>query len=74
MDAELKRAADEAQRHQQELFIAAIKEGKELIQYRGNWYWKGEQGIVGQGDMTLPDGTPIKYIVWFVSEGHACGR
>jgi hypothetical protein len=37
--------------------------GDKLIKVEGAWYIKGEQPAPGQG-------TPIKFVAWFMSEGH----
>lgn len=45
--------------------------GEKLIKFDGSWYLKGEQPGPGQSrPKQLPDGTPIQFVAWFMSEGH----
>ena len=46
------------------------KYGDRLIKFRGSWYLKNEQPGSGQIENSLPDGTPIRFAAWFMSEGH----
>jgi len=47
------------------------KYGDRLIKYRGSWYLKNEQPADGQGEpLQLPNGMPIQFVAWFMSEGH----
>jgi hypothetical protein len=47
------------------------KYGEKLIKVGDTWYLKGEQPAQGQSEpLVLQDGTPIKFMAWFMSEGH----
>ncbi len=53
--------------------LARLKEkyGDKLIKFAGSWYLKGEQPAQGQSEpLALPDGTPIRFVVWYMSEEH----
>lgn len=51
------------------------KYGDKLIKVGDTWYLKGEEPLEGQSEpLKLQDGTPIQFLVWFMGEGHACGR
>lgn len=48
--------------------------GDRLIKYLGSWYVKGDSPADGQGEpLKLEDGTPIRFVAWFMDEGHCCG-
>lgn len=48
------------------------KYGKKLIKVNGTWYLKDEQPAQGQSEpLALKDGTPIRFVVWYMSEGHS---
>ena len=56
--------------------LAELKKryGKKLIKigFQG-WYLKGEQPAKGQGKpFKLDDGTPVRFVAWFMDEGHCC--
>ncbi len=47
--------------------------GDKLIRVGDTWYLRGEQPTAGQSEpYALPDGTSIRFVAWFMSEGHAC--
>ena len=52
--------------------------GDKLIRYEGSWYLRDSAPAEGQPITSLPDGTPIKFMAWFMSEDHSndedCGR
>ena len=51
------------------------KYGKKLIKYKSNWFLKNASPVKGQGaPFELPDGSPIRFIAWFMSEEHCCGK
>mgnify|MGYP001579330139 CR=1 FL=1 len=46
--------------------------GENLIKVGEAWYLKGLEPVAGQGEpFALPDGTPIRFVVWFMSEEHS---
>ena len=49
--------------------------GDGLIKFNGEWYLKNETPLAGQEEpCQLPDGTPIRFVAWFMSEGHCCRK
>jgi hypothetical protein len=43
-----------------------------LVKVGDTYYVKGEEPMPGQSEPTsLEDGTPIRFLVWFMSEGHS---
>lgn len=43
--------------------------GDKLIKYAGNYYEKGGQPVEGQSEpRSLQDGTPIRFIAWFMDD------
>ncbi len=48
--------------------------GEKLIHLRGDWYVYGEDPSPGQGEPSSLGGVPIRWVAWFMSTGHACGR
>jgi hypothetical protein len=48
------------------------KYGDKLIKVKGTWYLKNEQPLDGQVEpFHLDDGTPIQFVVWYMSEEHS---
>jgi hypothetical protein len=48
------------------------KYGDRLIKYKGSWYLKNTPPADGQSEpKQLKDGTPIHFVVWYMSEGHS---
>ena len=46
-----------------------------LIKIGDTYYVIGEEPMPGQSEPhSLPDGTPIRFLVWFMSEGHSNDR
>ena len=55
-----------------ELVRLKKKYGDKLIKVKGSWYVRGELPGKGQDDpISLADGTPIRFVAWFMSEGHS---
>ena len=47
--------------------------GDSLLFYRGNYYEQNVSPGEGQGEPSkLPDGTPIRFLAWFMEVGEAC--
>jgi len=53
--------------------LARLKKkwGERLIKVQGSWYLAGMPPDKGQDEPThLPNGIPIQFVAWFMSEGH----
>jgi hypothetical protein len=48
--------------------------GERLVHHNGDWYVQGEAPNPGQGEPSSLGGVPIRWIAWFMSTGHACGK
>ena len=49
-----------------------LKYKERLVKIGDTYYVAGEEPMPGQGEPScLPDGTPIRFLVWFMSEGHS---
>jgi hypothetical protein len=48
--------------------------GERLVHVRGSWYVRGESPAPGHGDPLILAGVPCRFLVWFMSTGHACGK
>ena len=47
------------------------KWGKRLKKINGSYYVVGLPPVDGQGEPThLPNGVPLQFVAWFMSEGH----
>ena len=59
-------------------YLQELKEkyGQKLIKIKRNWYVIGEKPADGQSEPKCLFGTPIpiRFVSWFMSEGHACGK
>lgn len=48
------------------------KYGARIIKVGGSWYLKNEEPAPGQSKpLALPDGTPIRFMAWYMSEEHS---
>jgi hypothetical protein len=59
-----------------DLRVLKTRHGDKLVKFGENWYIKDNPPCRGQSPpLSLNDGTPIRFVAWFMSEEHSedCG-